>query len=252
MPTVFRQWQNGVSVKTIAFIFARGGSKGLPGKNIRLLCGKPLIAWSIEQARAVGRISQVIVSTDSEEIAKVARSWGADVPFIRPSELASDHSAEWLAWRHALDFVLTAHGALPDAMVSVPATAPLRASKDIEACLDEFEKGGADVVVTMTDAHRSPYFNMVKVAQDGSVGLVMPPSTAVVRRQDVPAVYDLTTVAYVARPQFVRNHNGMFDGVVRAVHVPHARAIDIDTLADFEYAEFLMKKNLQKESNGLD
>ena len=137
-------------------------------------------------------------------------------------------------------------------MVSVPATAPLRTPKDIEACLDEFEKGGADVVVTMTDAHRSPYFNMVKVAQDGSVGLVMPPSTAVVRRQGVPMVYDLTTVAYVARPQFVRNHHGIFDGVVRAVHVTHERAIDIDTLADFEYAEFLMKKNLQKESNGLD
>jgi len=239
-------------MKVIAFVFARSGSQGLPGKNVRLLCGKPLIAWSIEQARAVGRISQVIVSTDSEEIAKVARSWGADVPFIRPSELASDHSPEWLAWRHALDFVLTAHGGLPDAMVSVPATAPLRMPKDIEACLDEFEKGGVDVVVTMTDAHRSPYFNMVKVAQDGSVELVMPPSTALVRRQDVPKVYDLTTVAYVARPQFVRNHHRMFDGVVRPVYVPHERAIDIDTLADFEYAELLMKKNLQKKSNGLD
>lgn len=229
-------------MKAIAFIFARGGSKGLPGKNIRPLGGKPLIAWSIEHALAVRRIARVIVSTDSQEIAVVAREHGAEVPFIRPEELARDESPEWLAWRHALNYLLDEEGVLPDAMVSVPTTAPLRSSLDIENCLDEYEKGGADMVITVTDAHRSPYFNMVKVNPDGSVGLVMPPQAVIARRQDVPTVFDMTTVAYVARPEFVLTHNATFEGRVRHVHVPLERAIDIDTLLDFRIAECLLSQ----------
>ena len=141
-------------MKAVAFIFARGGSKGLPGKNIRPLGGKPLIAWAIEQALSVKRIGRVIVSTDSEEIAAVARDFGAEVPFIRPTELARDDSPEWLAWRHALNYLRETTGVLPEVMVSVPTTAPLRLAVDIENCLDEYEKGDADIVITVTDAHR--------------------------------------------------------------------------------------------------
>lgn len=233
-------------MKAIAFIFARGGSKGLPGKNIRPLAGKPLIAWSIEHALAVKRIERVIVSTDSEEIAIVARQYGAEVPFIRPAELARDDSPEWLAWRHALNYLQETDGVLPTAMVSVPATAPLRSSIDIENCLDEFEKGDADIVITVSDAHRSPYFNMVKTNADGTVGLVILPQSEIARRQDVPVVYDMATVAYVARPEFVMSHNGTFEGRVRAVHVPTERAIDIDTLLDFQIAECLLNVREQK------
>lgn len=227
-------------MKATAIIFARGGSKGLPGKNIRSLGGKPLIAWSIEHALAVKRIKRVIVSTDSEEIAAVAREYGAEVPFIRPAELARDDSPEWLAWRHALKYLLDKDGALPEVMVSVPATAPLRLPLDIENCLDEYEKGDADMVITVSDAHRSPYFNMVKVNADDTVELVIPPQAAIARRQDAPVVYDMSTVAYVARPEFIMTHNATFEGRVRAVHVPTARAIDIDTLLDFQVAECLL------------
>lgn len=228
-------------MKTIAFIFARGGSKGLPGKNVRPLAGKPLIAWSIEHALAVKRIERVIVSTDSSEIADVARAYGAEVPFMRPADLASDDSPEWLAWRHALNYVREASGSLPEVMVSVPATAPLRQPIDIENCLDNFAQGGADMIVTVTDAHRSPYFNMVKTNADGSVGLVIPPSAgAIARRQDAPVVYDMATVAYVVKPEFVMTHQASFEGRVRAVHVPPERAIDIDTLLDFRIAECLL------------
>jgi CMP-N-acetylneuraminic acid synthetase len=227
-------------MRAIAFIFARGGSKGLPGKNIRPLGGKPLIAWSIEHALAVPRIGRVIVSTDSEEIASVAREFGAETPFIRPPELAQDNTPEWLAWRHALNFVRQQEGSLPDAMVSVPATAPLRLPCDIENCLDVFEEGQADIVVTVTDAHRSPYFNMVTVLADGTVGLVIPPASSVARRQDAPVVFDMTTVAYVARPEFVLEQTGVFSGTVRHVHFPVERSIDIDTLLDFRIAECLM------------
>jgi N-acylneuraminate cytidylyltransferase len=226
----------------VAFIFARGGSKGLPGKNIRPFAGKPLIAWAIEQAQAVSRISRVLVSTDAEEIAAVALDYGAEVPFLRPPELAQDDSPEWLAWRHGLQYLQETTGALPDAMVSVPTTAPLRLPLDIDNCLDEFAQGEADMVITVTEAHRNPYFNMVKPNPDGSVGLVIPPARGVARRQDAPPVYDMATVAYVARPEFVMTQQSTFAGRVRAVKVPVERAIDIDTPFDFELAEFLMMK----------
>jgi CMP-N-acetylneuraminic acid synthetase len=233
-------------MKAIACIFARGGSKGLPGKNVRPLGGKPLIAWSIEHALAVKRIDRVIVSTDSEEIAAVARDYGAEVPFIRPAELALDESPEWLAWRHALNYLLETTGALPEIMVSVPTTAPLRMVLDIESCLNEYEKGDADMVITVTEAHRSPYFNMVKTNTDGTVGLVNPPQSAIAHRQEAPVVYDMATVCYVANPKFIMTHNAMFDGRVKAVQVPAERAIDIDTLLDFQIAECLLKIREQK------
>ena len=228
----------------VGFIFARAGSKGLPGKNIRLLAGKPLIAWSIEQALEVKGIRRLIVSTDSEEIAFVAKSYGAEVPFLRPSELSGDKSPEWFAWRHALEFLRQNEGRLPNAMVSIPATAPLRSSEDIRNALDDFAKGGADIVITVTQAHRNPYFNMVKINEDGSVGLVITPQSGVVRRQDAPEVYDMATVAYVSDPNFILGNDSIFSGRVRAVEVPTQRAIDIDTLYDFELAEFLMVKKM--------
>lgn len=227
-------------MSVIAFIFARGGSKGLVGKNIRQLQGKPLIAWSIEQALAVKRINRVIISTDSLDIAAVARKYGAEVPFIRPAELARDNSPEWLAWRHALTYMLETDGKLPEVMLSLPATAPLRLPIDIENCLDKYSECDVDMIITVTDAHRSPYFNMVKSNDDGTVGLVIPPPSAIARRQDVPKVFDMTTVAYVARPEFVMTHNSVFEGRVRAVHVPVERALDIDTIQDFQIAESLM------------
>lgn len=226
----------------VAFIFARGGSKGLPGKNIRPLAGKPLIAWAIDHAKSVARVRRIIVSTDSATIADVAIEYGAEVPFIRPSELAQDNSPEWLAWRHALNYLLDDEGTLPDAMLSVPTTAPLRFPIDLENCLDEFAKGDADMVITVTDAHRNPWFNMVKENQDGTVGLVMKPELGIARRQDAPAVFDMATVGYVARPQFVLQQMGHFSGKVRAVKVPVERAIDIDTLLDFEMAEFWLSR----------
>ena len=228
-------------MKAVAFIFARGGSKGLPGKNIRPLAGKPLIAWSIEHARAVQRIERVIVSTNSQAIADVALQYGAEVPFMRPEELSHDTSPEWLAWRHGLNYLLETEGSLPEVMVSIPTTAPLRLPVDIENCLDEYVKTESDIVITVTESHRSPYFNMVKKNTDGTVGLIIPPKTTLVRRQDAPQVYDITTVAYVVRPEFVMSNKSTFEGKVRQVHVPAERSIDIDTLLDFNIAECLFK-----------
>ena len=232
----------------IAFIFARGGSKGLPGKNLRPLGGKPLIAWSIAHALAVDRIDRVIVSTDSQEIASTAMEYGAEVPFLRPAELALDSSPEWLAWRHALNYLQNSEGMLPDVMLSLPTTAPLRLPVDIENCLDAYYLDSPDIVITTTEAHRSPYFNMVKKNLDGSFGLVIPPVSQVTRRQDAPEVFDMTTVVYAAKPEFVLKKNSMFEGRVQAVQVPKDRAIDIDTIHDFELAEYFLQKRNSKGS----
>ena len=229
-------------MKTVAFIFARSGSKGLPKKNTKLLAGKPLIAYSIEQALSVKRIERVIVSTDSDEIAQIASNFGAEIPYLRPIELALDDTPEILAWKHGLEFLQSTSGSLPEVMVSLPPTAPLRSRQDIENCLDEFYKKEADVVITVTDAHRNPYFNMVKTNVDGNVNLVNHTDSTITRRQDAPQIYDVTTLCYVARPEFVMKHNSIFEGRVKAVHVPVERSIDIDSLLDFEIAEFLMNK----------
>jgi CMP-N-acetylneuraminic acid synthetase len=225
----------------VAFIFARGGSKGLPGKNLRPLAGRPLLAWAIGHARGVPRIRRVIVSTDSAEIAAVAREHGAEVPFMRPAQLAGDRSPEWEAWRHALGFLREDEGALPEAMVSVPAIAPLRQPSDIDRCLDEYARGEADIVLTVTQGRANPWFNMVVLGPDGRAGLVNPPGHEIAGRQQAPAVYEITPVAYVARPEFVLSQPGLFAGRVRAVQVPAERAVDIDTLLDFRIAQCLLE-----------
>lgn len=239
---------SGMSESLTAFIFARGGSKGLPGKNVKLLAGKPLIGWAIEAALAVPKIGRVVVSTDDVDIARVARAYGAEVPFLRPDDLASDTASELDAWRHALETMRDTEGAMPDPFISVPATAPLRKPDDIAACLECYRAGGADVVLTATEAHRNPWFNMVTAGVDGTVALVNNPDGAVTRRQDAPNVMDVTTVAYVADPRFLLAGGRLFSGRVKAVPVPVERAIDIDTPHDFAIAEFLMTKQLEAEA----
>jgi N-acylneuraminate cytidylyltransferase len=131
-------------------------------------------------------------------------------------------------------------------MVSAPSVAPLGLAMDIENCLDEYEKGLSDIVITVTDAHRSPYFNMVKANPDGTYGLVDRSFSNLARRQDAPSVYDMATVCYVANSRYVMTHGSIFEGRVGAVHVPIERAIDIDSLLDFQFAEYLL--NLREQN----
>ena len=230
-------------MNVVGFIFARGGSKGLPRKNVRPLAGKPLIAHAIETALQSRYIRRVVVSTENEEIASIARQYGAETPFLRPAELATDSAPEWLAWRHAIREVNAASGGDKiDVFVSVPATCPLRSAEDVDACIELLLGGNADMVVTVTEAHRNPYFNMVVLDDDRSARLVIPPQGAVVRRQDAPAVYDMTTAAYAAKPDFVMTASGIFQGNVKAVCIPADRAVDIDTELDFAFVEFLLQQ----------
>lgn len=224
----------------VCVIFARGGSRGIPRKNIVPLAGRPLIAWSIGIALRCPSIDRVVVSTDDEEIAEVARHWGAEVPFLRPPDLAGDRSPEWLAWRHAIEALQAAPGARPiDVFCTLPATSPLRAVEDVEACLSKLDSGGFDVIITVRDAARSPFYNMVTLDDDGGAKLVIPSDQPLYRRQDVPTVYDITTVAYAAKPDFIMTQSGLFAGRVGAVVVPVERALDIDTPYDLRIAEAL-------------
>lgn len=229
---------------TIAFIFARGGSKGIPEKNITLLGGKPLIVHSIEQALTHPDIDRVIVSTDDKKIAAVATVAGAEVPFIRPEELASDSASEWLAWQHAIAFLRDKHIDF-STFISLPATAPLRNHDDISACLARYRLGDADLVLTGSPAARSPYFNMVRLNNDGLAELAV--SGAYTRRQDAPELFDLTTVAYVSSPDFILRNSGIWSGRIALVTVPNERAIDIDEPLDLYIAECLYQRKQNQE-----
>lgn len=237
-------------INCVAFIFARGGSKGVPRKNIRMLGEKPLIAYSIQTAFECPSINRVVVSTDDEEIASVAREFGAEIPFIRPQELSGDSSSELDAWKHAITTLEQAEVEKIDVFVSLPATSPLRSVDDVENCIREYSETDADMVVTVKEASRSPYFNMVKEDDQGFSQLVnvAPNGERYVRRQDVPLVYDMTTVAYVSSPSFILQSDSVFSGKVRSVIVPDERALDIDTLLDFKFAEFLIA---QMKGDGL-
>jgi N-acylneuraminate cytidylyltransferase len=228
-------------VSTVACIFARAGSKGVPNKNIQTFNGKPLISWAVELALEVKQINKVFVSTDSEEIAEIARMAGASIPFIRPSELATDTSPEWHSWQHFIKFLADKEGRLPEVFLSLPATSPLRSTIDVENCLNEFKKGRADFVVGITPSERSPYFNMVKKGEDNQVNLVIQQGEKYSRRQDMPEIFDLTTVCYVGKPSIILTKNSIFEGKVAGVEIPRERAIDIDTELDFQIAEFLFK-----------
>jgi CMP-N-acetylneuraminic acid synthetase len=227
-------------MKAFAFIFARGGSKGLPGKNTRQLGGKPLIAHSIQLALSIDCINQVFVSTEDHTISDISSDYGA-VVIPRPLELASDDAPEWAAWIHAVEWV--SHNIGPfEQFVSLPATSPLRKDVDVINCMHALTDD-VDVVVAISPSARNPWFNMVAENGEGYLTTVIGSNSQINRRQDCPEVYDLTTIAYVTRPSFIRSAVGIFDGRVRGVKVAKECAIDIDDAFDFKLAEFLFLNN---------
>ena len=228
--------------KILGFVFARGGSKGVPGKNLRLLDGKPLIAHAIEAALRTKSLQRVIVSTDCPKIAEAAQQYGAEVPFLRPDDLASDKAPERLAWRHAVEYMETLEETPIDVFVSIPPTCPLRSPDDIDRCIDELILSGADIVLTTTEADCNPYFNMVTRDESGRVQLVMENSGKISRRQDAPVVHELTAVAYAARRDALFEYDSIFHSRAHSIIIPKERAIDIDTEFDLEMAEFFMER----------
>ena len=227
-------------MKTFAFIFARGGSKEVPKKNIKKLAGKPLIYYSINAAKKSQIINKCFVSTDSTEIANIAKKLGSIV-IMRPKYLAKDNSPEWEAWRHAIKWVNNKFGNF-DRFVSLPTTSPFRNTVDIKKCINALKKN-TDFVLSITKPKRSPWFNMAKIKKNGYLDLVNKSKKKVIRRQDSKEIFDVTTVCYVTTPKFIMNNKNLWEGNVTGIMIPAKRAMDIDTKFDFKIAEYLMKYN---------
>ena len=222
----------------IAIIPARGGSKGIPQKNVRPLCGKPLVAWNIQAALASKFISEVYVSTDDMEIAAAARSHGAHV-IDRPQELASDTATSESALLHGLE-VLEGKGVLPDLLVFLQCTSPLTVSDDIDAAIQKFFDEKADSCFTATDFH---YFVWKELA-DGSAEGINHDKRFRLRRQDREPQYQENGAVYVMNCLgFLQAHQRFFGRTVMSV-MPQERCFEIDDPVDMEIAEVLLNKQL--------
>lgn len=206
---------------------------------MREIAGVPLVVRAIRSALCQEEVDSVFVSTEDPEIAEVSERAGAIV-IQRPDHLSTDSSAEWLAWRHAVEWVRDRFGDF-SVFLSVPPTAPLRTTEDLTKCLGGLD-AVTDVVVTMTPSARNPWFNMVVQDERGYVERVIASDPPIVRRQDAPSVFDLATVAFVARPDFIMTHNSIWDGRIRGIQVALERAIDIDSELDLRTAQFLVSE----------
>jgi CMP-N,N'-diacetyllegionaminic acid synthase len=226
-------------LKTIATICARGGSKGLPRKNVRPFAGKPLIAHTIEQARACPLIDAVYVSTDDDEIADVARKWGAQVPYRRPAELATDTAAKIPAIEHLVAH-LERQGERIGVVVDLQPTSPLRTQEDLAAAIRLSPQ--ADLVVTVAEPSHNPYYTLVEAQPDGTVRLSK--EAGFIRRQDVPASWGLNGSIYVwQRAALTRAATeGFWSVSVRPSVMPRHQSVDIDDALDFEWAEWLWRR----------
>ena len=227
---------------------ARGGSKGVKGKNVRLLLGRPLLAWSIEQAKQSGLFAAIAVSSDSPEILEIAAAAGADLVIRRPDEMATDSAAKLPAIRHACVEACRQLGQDFDILVDLDATSPLRLPEDIIGAVTLLEQTGVTNVITGSPARRSPYFNLVEEQPDGSVDLAKRPAQPIVRRQDAPRCFDMNASIYVWRIAALLAGAGTFNPDTRLFEMPEDRSVDIDSELDFKLVELLMRERVSVEA----
>lgn len=222
-------------MRILALIPARGGSKGIPRKNIKSIAGKPLIAWTIEAALCSRVLDAVVVSTEDEEIAEVARQWGAQVPFRRPAELARDDTPGINPVLHALE-------QLPnfDAVLLLQPTSPLRTTEDIDACIGLAQDMQAPSVVSVSEPGKHPYW-MYRLGADQRLQTLIdvPPIS---RRQELPPVYAVNGALYYIRADWLRQHHAFVTTETVAYVMPPERSVDMDTLLDWKLAEMLLKE----------
>lgn len=227
-------------------ICARGGSKGVKNKNIKELHGKPLIAYTIEQAKESGLFEHIVISTDSDDIAKVAQEYGAEVFFKRSSEMASDTAGKLDVIKDAFVRSEAYYQKQYDYLIDLDATAPLRSVDDIKNSFTQFLKDDNSNLITAMPSRRSPYFNLVEVSNDGKVTLSKKLDSSIVRRQDAPKSYDMNASIYIWKRESLLDQKSLFLEKTGLYVMPEERSIDIDTELDFEFVEFMMrKKNAQ-------
>jgi CMP-N,N'-diacetyllegionaminic acid synthase len=224
-------------------ICCRGGSKGVPGKNVRPLHGKPLILYTIETARASSLLDDLIISTDSEQIAEIGKNAGVNIPFMRPEHLSNDQASKWHVFIHAVEEYEKLTGKTVDYLVDMDVTVPLKTAADIDGAIKlALDNPETDVVITGYEPERNPYFNMMEEGENGYVSIVKRPAQPIVRRQDAPVVYSLTPAAYVVKKSALYNYRHWSEAKCRIFPMPRKRAVDIDTEVDFKIVEYLMNE----------
>lgn len=232
---------------TLCVISARGGSRGLSGKNIRPMLGKPLIVWSIEQALATPEIDRVVVSTESEDITAVARAAGAETPFIRPTHLATSEAGKFDVFKHALNACEAHYGEDYEFYLDLDCTNPLRDVSDISACIAQFRNRrdhGVDGVFTICPARKNPYFNLLEPNETGALKICKKLPGAIVRRQDAPPVYEHVASIYVLAPDYIRRAAYLLDGHTEGYDIGSEKSLDVDSDFDFLLIEYLMRRKL--------
>jgi CMP-N,N'-diacetyllegionaminic acid synthase len=230
-------------IMRICTICARGGSKGVKNKNIRHLAGKPLIAYSLMQARDSALFDLIAVSSDSQDILSIARRYGADILIERPENLAGDTAPKVPVIRHCVEEAERICNKQFDVVVDLDATSPLRLSEDIIGAVALLEMENVSNVITACPARRSPYFNLVELDEGGVVKLSKSLDKNIVRRQDSPRCFDMNASIYVWKRQALTDHTSVFNFDTRLFEMPENRSIDIDNELDFEIVEFLMSKH---------
>lgn len=232
--------------RMLAVIPARGGSKGLPGKNIRPLAGLPLIAHSIKLAKICPQVSRLIVSTDSKKIAAVARRYGAEIPFIRPAELARDDTPTWPVLRHALRMVEDEEENKYEYLLLLDATSPGRLPEDIEGALKKLRsRPDAVGIIGVSRPEFNPIWHCV-IEENGWMKDLLDAARKYNRRQDIPTVYRINASLYIWRTDFVRRACAWRDAPQLIYEIPEERAIHIDDLHGFKVAEILIRHGLIK------
>lgn len=224
-------------------ICARGGSKGVKGKNFKIINGKPLIAYTIETAIQSGLFEHIVLSSDSKEIQKIAVEYGAEVFFTRPAELASDTVAKIPVIRHAYLESEKYYQQKYDILVDLDVTSPLRTIEDIKACVDILIQKKCENVITAMPSRRSPYFNLIERNSLGIWDVAKKLKNPILRRQDAPVCYDMNASIYVWTRDSILNNNNVFNKSTEVYVMPEERSIDIDSEFDFEIVEFLLQKN---------
>lgn len=226
-------------MSVLAVIPARGGSKGIPRKNVRLLAGKPLIAYSVEAAQHSAAISRLICSTDDNEIADVARSLGVEVPFMRPNHLASDAAGQLEVVLHAVHTVETLDNIVYDVILLLQPTAPLRTAEDIDTALALFDEE-TDSVISFNRVERDHPYYMYKIEEDNRPVPLIKRAKHLTRRQQFPTIYVRNGAIYATRRNVLLAQNSFYGDCTRAYIMPPARSINIDSELDLKYAEFLL------------
>lgn len=233
--------------KVLVTICARGGSKGVKGKNIRDLAGHPLIYYTIRQATNWGKATRIVVSTDSDQIAQIAVKCGAEVPFIRPSKLATDTAPKGYVIRHALVSSEIIYSEKYDVVMDLDVTSPIRKVDDLENAYKIFLKEKPKTLFSVVRARRNPYFNMVELNKDKRVTLVKQDRN-ITCRQEAPPVYDMNASIYIYDRDFLWSDTvgSPFTNNTVVYEMDDLSAIDIDTEADFKYIEYLVKEKIVK------